>query len=91
MSRRVFLAAIPAVVALPVALARPDADVPTCDHVYVIPPDTQMTIHDDTLRLVSRAPTVLDVRDLPWAGPRTYRMYRRSRDGRLRLISEVTV
>ncbi|MHB0969775.1 MAG: CheR family methyltransferase [Thermoanaerobaculia bacterium] len=26
------------------------------DHVYVIPPDTQMTIHDDTLRLVARTP-----------------------------------
>ncbi|HVT02835.1 MAG TPA: chemotaxis protein CheB [Thermoanaerobaculia bacterium] len=28
------------------------------DHVYVIPPDTQMTIEGDTLRLVSRTPKV---------------------------------
>ena len=29
-----------------------------CDHVYVIPPDTQMTIQDDILRLMPRAPKV---------------------------------
>jgi two-component system CheB/CheR fusion protein len=28
------------------------------DHVYVIPPDTQLTVHDDVLRLVPRTPKV---------------------------------
>jgi len=46
-SRRTFLAAIPAVVALPAALARAET-----------------------------ALTVLDVRDLPWGGSRTFLVFR---------------